>query len=284
MAKSPGTNSPVSSTKKQRSASPSNATPRSAPSSSVLRDDELPVLRQERVRLVVREGAVGLEVAAHGVDSAAARAPAAASCPPSRWRRRSTTRSGRIAAGSTNESTRSTKPGQMSSSRTSPRRVARAEPAQRAVADVQQPRLAADRQRAAPDDLHARVLLRVVRGGDADAAVEPELADREVDHLRADHPEVEDVRAAVGGALDHRPRHRGRRHAHVAADGDPARLELLHVGPPDRVRALLVELAPVDAAHVVRLEDGRIEHRRDASGRRGLVRLKAGRRRGCSTA
>ena len=35
VAKSPGTNSPVSSTKKQRSASPSKATPRSAPSSSV---------------------------------------------------------------------------------------------------------------------------------------------------------------------------------------------------------------------------------------------------------
>ena len=33
--KSPGTKSPVSSTKKQRSASPSNATPRSAPSSRV---------------------------------------------------------------------------------------------------------------------------------------------------------------------------------------------------------------------------------------------------------
>ena len=37
VTKSPGTNSPVSSTKKQRSPSPSNATPRSAPSSSVLR-------------------------------------------------------------------------------------------------------------------------------------------------------------------------------------------------------------------------------------------------------
>ena len=33
--KSPGTNSPVSSTKKHRSASPSNATPKSAPSSRV---------------------------------------------------------------------------------------------------------------------------------------------------------------------------------------------------------------------------------------------------------
>ena len=36
VTKSPGTNSPVSSTKKQRSASPSNAAPRSARSSSVL--------------------------------------------------------------------------------------------------------------------------------------------------------------------------------------------------------------------------------------------------------
>ena len=35
--KSPGTNSPLSSTKKQRSASPSNATPKSAPSSRVFR-------------------------------------------------------------------------------------------------------------------------------------------------------------------------------------------------------------------------------------------------------
>src|SRR3954466_11136439 len=37
VTKSPGANSPASSTKKQRSASPSKATPRSAPSSSVLR-------------------------------------------------------------------------------------------------------------------------------------------------------------------------------------------------------------------------------------------------------
>ena len=83
--------------------------------------------------------------------------------------------------------------------------LGRAEAAQRPVAHVEQARVAADRQRAAADDLHARVLLRVVRGGDADAAVEPELADREVEHLRADQPDVEHVRAAVGGALDQRP-------------------------------------------------------------------------------
>ena len=116
---------------------------------------------------------------------------------------------------------------------TSPRpAAARAEAALGAVADVEEARVAADRQRAAADDLHPRVLLRVVRGGDGDAAVETELADGEVDHLGADHPDVEDVGAAVGRALDERRGHRGRGDAHVAADGDPLRLELLRVARP----------------------------------------------------
>jgi hypothetical protein len=63
-----GTNSPLSSTKKQRSASPSNATPRSAVLFDHLVDDELTVLREQRVRLVVRERTVRLEVAAHRLD------------------------------------------------------------------------------------------------------------------------------------------------------------------------------------------------------------------------
>ena len=130
----------------------------------------------------------------------------------------------------------------------------------RAVADLEQARLAAHRQRAAADDLHPRVLLRVVRGGDADAAVEPELADGEVDHLGADQPEVEHVGARVGGAVDQRGGHRRRGEAHVAPDGDPPRLEVLDVGAADRVRALLVELVGVDAADVVGLEDLRVEH------------------------
>ncbi len=99
-----------------------------------------------------------------------------------------------------------------------------------------------------------------MRGGDADPAVEPELADGVVDHLRADHPEIADVGAAVGSSLDHRGRHRGRRDAHVAADRDRLRLEVLDVGAADRVRALLVELGAVEAADVVCLEDPGIEH------------------------
>jgi hypothetical protein len=135
-----------------------------------------------------------------------------------------------------------------------------AEAGQRAVAHVEQPRLAADGQRAFADDLHAGVLLRVVRGGHRDAAVEAEVADREIDHLRAHEPDVEHVGASVASALDHCRLHRGSVDPHVAADRDPVRVELLRVGATDRVGAVLVEVAAVDPAHVVRLEDGGVEH------------------------
>src|SRR5438874_776222 len=72
----------------------------------------------------------------------------------------------------------------------------RPEPGERPVAHVEQPRLAADGQRSRTDDLHAGVLLRIVRRGHGDAAVESARADREIEHLRPDHPDVEDVGAA----------------------------------------------------------------------------------------
>ena len=75
----------------------------------------------------------------------------------------------------------------------------------RAVAHVEEARLAADGQRAAAHELHARVLLRVVRGGDHDPALEPERADGEIDHLGADQPEVEDVGAGRRRAAITRP-------------------------------------------------------------------------------
>ncbi len=171
-----------------------------------------------------------------------------------------TTRSGAIAPASTNESTLSTNPGHTSSSDTSPRRCGRAEPRRGAVADVEQPGVAADRKGTAADDLHAGVLLRVVRRGDADAAVEAVRADGVVDHLGADHPDVAHVGAGVRGPLDHGVRHRRRRQPHVAADRDRPRLEMVDVGAADRVGALLVELRRVEAAHVVRLEGLGREH------------------------
>ena len=60
--KSPSQNSPLPSMKKQRSASPSQAMPRSAPVDLHPLDDHPPVLLQQRVGLVVGELAVGLEV------------------------------------------------------------------------------------------------------------------------------------------------------------------------------------------------------------------------------
>src|SRR6187397_159922 len=122
-----------------------------------------------------------------------------------------TIRSGRSDSGSTNESTFATKPSQMSVG-------------------------------VASDDLHPRVLLRVVRRGDDDATLESELADGVVEHLGTDHPEVEHVGAAVRRAVDHGGRHRRGADPHVAADGDPADPEVLDERAPDPVRAVLVDL------------------------------------------
>ena len=168
--------------------------------------DELAVLRQQRVRLVVREGAVRVEVAADGVDRQtlqdgrehrAAHPVGGVDHDAERLdlfdvderRGRGRRKPARC------RKTESFRGLQQGSDPGFPR-------AQRPVADVQQPRFAADGQRAFADDLHPRVLLRVVRGGDGDAAVEAERADREIDHLGADHSEVEYLGAAPRPAPD----------------------------------------------------------------------------------
>ena len=98
------------------------------------------------------------------------------------------------------------------------------------------------------------------------AAFELQLPDGEVDHLRSDQAQIRHIRAGVGRASHHGFRHGGRGQPHVAPDGDGARLELLHVRAPDRVRAGLVELVGIDPAYVVGLEHLGVEHGRDASG------------------
>ena len=129
-----------------------------------------------------------------------------------------------------------------------------------AVADVEESRVAAHGQRPAAHDLHAGVLLRVVRRGDHDPAVELEVTDREIDHLGTDKADVEHLATRAGRPVDDRLGHRRRRDSHVAADGDASGAELLDVGSADGVRAVLVQLVAVDPAHVVRLEDLRVEH------------------------
>ena len=225
-----------------------------------MRDDERAVLLEQRVWLVVREGAVRLEVAADDLDLRQ----------PIEHRRQH--RAGHAVGGVDDDPQRRDRvdvdEGEHLVDEAGPdverRDLAalrdRAESGLGAHAHVLEARVAADGQRPGPDDLHARVLLRIVRRGDADPAVEPELADRVVDHLGADHPEVADVGATVRGALHHGGCHRRRGDAHVAADGDRVGPEVLHVRASDRVPTLLVELRAVEAANVVRLEDAWIEH------------------------
>ena len=183
-----------------------------------------------------------------------------------------TTRCRWIASRSTKDSTLSTKAGKTSSSRTCPGTWSRGV----AEGDTARSRMSS-RPESPPTGSAPRrtTFIPVYSFGLCDAvtwmpAVEPEVADREVEHLGADEPDVDHVGPGGRGALDRRLRHRRRRDAHVAPDGDPLRLELLDVGAPDRARAVLVDLARIDPADVVGFEDLRIEHRRD--GKRGLDR------------
>ena len=181
-----------------------------------------------------------------------------------------TTRSGRIASTSTNESTRSTKPGRRRPA--SPRLCARpAEPRPRR-APGRGCRAAPSRRRPAARPRRT-IFIPVYSLGLCEAVTQippssPSSVDGEVDHLRPDHPDVDDVGAGVRGPLDHRLRHCRRGDPHVAPDGDPLRLELLDVGAADRIGAVLVELRPVDPADVVGLEDLRDRARRRCYGRR----------------
>ena len=233
---------------------------------SGLLDDEGAVLREQRIRLVVRERAVGLEVALDHVELREPRQHRRKHRPRHPVRRvdDDPQRPERPFVDEREDLCDEPVPDvgrrHLAALRDLEERALRVSP------DVLEPRVAADGKRTGAHDLHPGVLLRVVRRGDAYAAVEAELADRVVDHLGADQPEVEDVGASVGRSLDQRRRHRRRREPHVAPHGDPGRPEVLDVAPSDPVGAVLVELRRVDPADVVGLEDGRGEHAPDARG------------------
>ena len=137
------------------------------------------------------------------------------------------------------------------------------------VAQLADPRVPGERQGTALHELRARIGLRVVRGGAHQPAVELPRADRPVEHLGADHPDVEHVGARVHDPARVLGGHPGSGQAHVAPEGDPLLLggralklrEHVRKGPPDAVRERLVHLVRIGAADVVGLEYGGVCHR-----------------------
>jgi len=107
-----------------------------------------------------------------------------------------------------------------------------------------------------------------VRGGAHQPAVQPARADRPVEHLGADHPDVQDARALVGDTARVSLGHRRSGQAHVAADGHAllggrSALELRQntwKASPDPVGEPLVHLVGVGAPDVVGLEDRLVDH------------------------
>ena len=142
-------------------------------------------------------------------------------------------------------------------------------------ADLVQPAVAGQRDAPALDHLRARVRLRVVARGAHQAAVEVARADEPVEHLGADHPGVDDVRALGGQPVAVALGELRRREPHVAPEADAQRVRRLarevreraREAAPDRLGGVAVDVAAVDAADVVGLEDpGQVGHGHDAAG------------------
>ncbi len=101
----------------------------------------------------------------------------------------------------------------------------------------------------------AVVLRRVVRRGDVGRPGEPVLPGHEADHGDREDTVLLDAGAGREDALEERGLEGRAARPCVAADGRRPPGDRGAVGPADRGRLGLRELAPVDAAHVVRLED-----------------------------
>ena len=262
--KSPSTNSPSPSMKKQRSASPSQAIPRSAPSLSTRSITKRRFSGSSGFGSWSGNSPSGSQQ--YGISSSAAQ----------RLEDRSDHRPRHPVAAVEHDPQRPDRGRVDERERAAPElradvdllaaprlavRLAHARDDERA--DVADAGVARQRERALAHELGPGVRLRVVRRRAHEPAVEPARADEEVEHLRPDHPGVEHV-----GALGQHPvavaRGQLRRaQPHVAAEPDPQRARRLAAQPredareraPDPLGQVAVDLLAVEAADVVGLED-----------------------------
>ena len=123
------------------------------------------------------------------------------------------------------------------------------------VADVGEAGVAADRDRPGAAHLDAVVAGRVVARGEHRAR-QAERAGREVELVGGAQPDHEDVGAGRGRALGERLDQLGRARPHVVADHDLLGTGHLDERPADGTGEPRVELLGDEPPHVVRLEDG----------------------------
>ena len=261
------TGRPRSSTTKQRSASPSKASPTSAPTSTHLGLQVAQVGRVQRVGLVVGEAAVELEVQRDDRQRQPA-STAGTVCPAIPLPASTTTVSGRI-AGEVDQ------PPQVV--RVRRQQVALLDPAAPAGRlevllgqrlDLAQAGVLADRGRAGPAQLDPVVAGRVVARGEHRAG-QVERAGGEVEQVGRAEAGVQHVGALGRRALGERGRQRGAGLAHVSGGDDPLRAGHPGERRADRARDLLVQLVGDHPADVVRLDDGgQVPHPADRTGRR----------------
>ena len=185
-----------------------------------LGDDELAVLGKQRIGLVIGEASVGLEVATDHVELRQALEDGREhhACHPVGGVDDDAERSNLGDVDERQNLRDEAGPDVLAAngSADSDRR----EPRLRQSADLREPRVSADGERPAPHDLHAGVLLRIVRCGDTDTAVELELGDGVIQHLRACETELNDVGPRVRDAVHDGLVHGRRGEPHVVADGD----------------------------------------------------------------
>src|SRR5215204_89592 len=130
------------------------------------------------------------------------------------------------------------------------------------VKDLAQTSVAREGDSFVAAELEAVVVFGVVRGGDHGTAGFPEVPYGEVQRVGRDEPEVEHVGPSLRYPLNKRLLQRLAREAHITGHDDPGALEIqvFHEGAPDVTGYSLVQVLRINAADVVGLEYGLVEH------------------------